>query len=73
MKSFTEMPDLVVDQCPGGCNKCDKIYINVQTGHRIICKCKNCNHNEEKEVLARVVGPSASTFRFSKSSKEQGS
>jgi hypothetical protein len=32
-------PDLIVEQCPMGCSQCAGIYVNVQTGHRIVCKC----------------------------------
>jgi hypothetical protein len=66
---FAEIPDLVINQCPTGCINCGKIYVNVQTGNRIVCKCKICDHNKEKEELAQVVGPEASSLT-TKSSKE---
>jgi hypothetical protein len=49
-----EIPDLVVDQCPVGCIKCGKIYVNVQTGHRIVCKCNICGHNKGIQERAEV-------------------
>jgi hypothetical protein len=43
----TAIPDLVVDRCPIGSTNCGKIYINAQTGHRIVCECKICGHNKD--------------------------
>jgi hypothetical protein len=46
--------DLIVEQCPVGCARCAGIYVNMQTGHRIVCKCI-CHHskynNENVETI----------------------
>lgn len=65
-----EIPDLVIDLCPVDCINCGKIYINALTGHRIVCKCNICGHNKEKEELARVVGPEASTLSITRPPNE---
>ena len=41
-------PDLLVDKCPLGCDNCAQVYVNNEIGHRIICKCLNCNHGNLK-------------------------
>lgn len=42
--------DLIVNRCPLGCNRqCARIWINQNTGHRIICKCK-CRHKNQAGV-----------------------
>jgi hypothetical protein len=39
-----ELPDLIVNNCPLGCDKkCGEVWCNKVTGHRIICICK-CGH-----------------------------
>jgi hypothetical protein len=61
--SFTrDPPDLVVNRCPIDCVNCGKVFVNPQTGHRIVCKCQLCGHNKGKGGLAQVVGPEASTL-----------
>jgi hypothetical protein len=42
--------DLIVEKCPVGCSQCASIYVNVQIGHRIVCKCicHNSKYNPEK-------------------------
>ena len=44
-------PDLITDECPLGCDDCEEIYVNEQTGHRIICRCNKCGHKKECEAL----------------------
>jgi Zn ribbon nucleic-acid-binding protein len=53
------LPDLIVNTCPLGCDrKCAEIWINETIGHRIICDCIKCGHNNKKcKTLAEVVGP----------------
>ena len=45
MTESTTCKDLIIDKCPLGCTYCHEIYLNEQTGHRIVCKCK-CNHKQ---------------------------
>ena len=53
------LPDLIVNICPLGCDgKCAEIWINETIGHKIICNCIKCGHNNKKDkALAEVVGP----------------
>jgi len=54
------LPDLIVSICPFGCNgTCQKVWLNETIDHRIICKCKKCNHNKKRLALAEVEGPEA--------------
>jgi hypothetical protein len=41
------LPDLIVNQCPFGCENCPGVWKNRQIGHRIICKCV-CDHVQDK-------------------------
>jgi hypothetical protein len=66
----SKIPDLEVDLCPVSCLDCGKIFVNTLTGHRIVCKCKICGHDKEKEELAQVVGPEASALSITRPSKE---
>jgi hypothetical protein len=54
------LPDLIVNTCPLGCDlKCAEIWINETIGHRIICACIKCGHNNNNnkcETLAEVGG-----------------
>jgi hypothetical protein len=44
------LQDLVLEVCPLGCDKkCSEVWINETIGHRIVCRCKKCNHG----VLAK--------------------
>jgi hypothetical protein len=52
-------PDLITDECPLGCDDCEEIYVNEQTGHRIICRCNKCGHKKDCEALGSVEGPLA--------------
>jgi hypothetical protein len=65
-----EIPDLVIDLCPVDCKDCGKIFVNALTGHCIVCMCKLCGHDKEKEELARVVGPEASALSIIRPPKE---
>jgi hypothetical protein len=47
IQSQNACPDLIVNECPLGCNNCAEIYINTQTGHHIICKCI-CGHSRKE-------------------------
>jgi hypothetical protein len=55
------MPDLIIGKCLFGCDNanCAAIWINVDTGHRIICACKCNNHhasrNERLEKSVRLT------------------
>lgn len=40
-------PDLIVNRCPLGCENCNEIYVNEQTGHRILCRCSKCHHKTD--------------------------
>jgi hypothetical protein len=53
------LPDLVVNICPLGCDgKCAEIWINEAIGHRIICDCIKCGHNNKKcETLGEIREP----------------
>jgi hypothetical protein len=52
----TELPDLIVNNCPFGCDRvCAGIWSNEVTGHRIICKC-SCEH---KRIASWVEEPEA--------------
>jgi len=53
------LPDLIVNICPLGCDrKCAEIWINETIGHKIICNCIKCGHNNKKcKALAEVMGP----------------
>jgi hypothetical protein len=43
--------DLITDACPLGCDICSRVYVNEYIGHRILCRCKRCNHgNMEQNV-----------------------
>ena len=44
-------PDLVVTQCPIACDTCAGTYINIQTGHRIICHC-SCTHKTKEATTS---------------------
>jgi Zn ribbon nucleic-acid-binding protein len=64
------LPDLIVNICPLGCDgKCAEIWINETIGHKIICNCIKCGHNNNKkyQVLASVVDPLANTIQDIKS------
>ena len=62
------LKDLIVMICPFGCNrKCEGIWMNEITGHRIICNCR-CKH---KETLARVWDPEANVIEEISSSQER--
>ena len=38
------LPDLILNVCPLGCDgKCRKVWINEETGHRIVCTCIKCH------------------------------
>jgi hypothetical protein len=53
------LPDLIVNICPLGCDrKCAEIWINETIGHKIICNCIKCGHDNKKcKALAEAVGP----------------
>jgi hypothetical protein len=51
MQSVTKYPDLVISQCPTGCENCAEVYVNEDTGHRILCKCIKCNHGNLKNKI----------------------
>ena len=55
------LPDLVVNICPFGCNtKCNKLWINKQTSHQIICLC-TC-HERKDQALETVRGPASNAL-----------
>jgi hypothetical protein len=55
-----ELPDLIVNCCPLGCNGvCIRIWRNEITGHRIVCRC-NCEH---KRIASPVEEPKADTIQ----------
>ncbi|MGB7954967.1 MAG: hypothetical protein WCF23_13390 [Candidatus Nitrosopolaris sp.] len=64
------LPDLVVSICPFGCNKkCDGLWINEQTGHRIVCLC-TC-HERNKQALEMDETPESDVIRSIKSSLKE--
>lgn len=57
-----ELPDLIVDCCPLGCDSvCAQIWRNEVTGHRIICKC-SCKH---KGIASLVEEPKTDAIQQS--------
>lgn len=57
MQSLKDYPDLIVNLCPLGCGNCAEVYVNQQSGHRIVCHCM-CNHKQysEKQKVAADSG-----------------
>jgi hypothetical protein len=49
MQSLNDCPDLIVNQCPLGCGNCAGVYLNQQSGHRIVCYCIKCHHKQDIE------------------------
>jgi hypothetical protein len=49
--SAAELPDLVVNTCPLGCDSvCARIWTNEVTRHRIICSC-SCEHKRKASLV----------------------
>lgn len=60
--SATELPDLIVNRCPLGCDcVCAQIWRNEVTEHRIICKC-SCEH---KRIASLVEEPETDAIQES--------
>jgi hypothetical protein len=60
MKSASSSyPDLIVEECPVGCNNCKEVYVNQQLGHRIVCLCHKCGH---RQIFLEKSKTSADSF-----------
>ena len=60
--SATELPDLIVNSCPLGCDSvCTRIWRNEITGHKIICGC-SCKH---KRIASLVEEPETDAIQKS--------
>lgn len=59
-----ELPDLIVNRCPLGCDRiCAQSWSNEVTRHRIICKC-SCKHMS-KRIASLVEKPKANAIQES--------
>ena len=60
--SADHISDLILNVCPLGCDgKCEGIWYNEITGHRIICKC-TCEH---KRIASLVEEPETDAIQES--------
>ena len=41
-----QLNDLVIEECIPNCEKCPSVWVNEQIGHRLVCKCKKCQHDK---------------------------
>lgn len=63
-KSEHILSDIILESCPLGCDrKCSKLWINEIIGHRILCKCRRCDHDKKEEAL-EIVGSSHSNAKY---------
>jgi hypothetical protein len=52
------LSDIILEACPLGCNReCSELWINEIIGHRIVCKCIECDHDKKEQALEVVGSP----------------
>ena len=44
MQPSLSIPPIIVEECIPSCEQCPSVWINEEIGHRILCRCKKCNH-----------------------------
>jgi hypothetical protein len=49
------IPNLIIEECIPSCTECPLIWINEQTGHKIACRCKRCNHGTEQNTQSLAI------------------
>jgi hypothetical protein len=69
--SLKDYPHLIVNQCPLGCGNCAGVYLNQQSGHRIVCQCIKCHHKQDlKQKTGADLGRASLTVVKKKKKKE---
>jgi hypothetical protein len=46
----SSIPDLIIEQCIPNCLQCTGVWTNESIQHRIICRCKFCDHGQNKKA-----------------------
>jgi hypothetical protein len=49
-KQKFSFPDLIIEQCIPNCRQCSGVWIKDSIQHRIICRCKFCDHGQNKKA-----------------------
>jgi hypothetical protein len=45
-----QLNDLIIEECIPNCEKCPSVWSNEQLAHRIVCKCKKCQHGNIQKI-----------------------
>jgi hypothetical protein len=45
------LQDLLIEKCIPSCEQCPSFWINEQIEHRILCRCKRCNHGKVEQSM----------------------